>query len=106
MTALLIVGSRHWQPLQAVDELIWQVRPASIESFGTSAVARQAVTAGELLGRVVSPFTLEPIEDLVAPMDGFLAYWARSYPVNPGDWAFAVLPRDHPGTRWVSAAEF
>lgn len=66
----------------------------------------RVVTAGELLGRVVSPFTLEPIEDLVAPMDGFLAYWARSYPVNPGDWAFAVVPRDHPGTRWVSAAEF
>jgi predicted deacylase len=64
------------------------------------------VKAGERLGRVVSPFTLEPIEDLVAPMDGYLGYWSRSYPVNPGDWAFAVVPRDHPGTSWVPAAEF
>lgn len=64
------------------------------------------VAAGEFLGQVVSPFTLEPIEELVAPVDGYLGYWSRSYPLNPGDWAFAVVPGYHPGTRWVSAAEF
>jgi predicted deacylase len=64
------------------------------------------VREGELLGHVLSPFSLEPIEELRSPMDGYLGYWARSYPVHPGDWAFAVVPADHPGTRWVSAEEF
>jgi uncharacterized protein len=58
------------------------------------------VVAGELLGRVISPFTLETIEELRAPMDGYLAYWARNYPVRPGDWCFSVVPRDHANTRW------
>ena len=61
------------------------------------------VRAGELLGQVVSPFSLEVIEDLRAPMDGYLGYWARSYPVRPGDWAFSVIPAEHPGTRWLEA---
>lgn len=62
------------------------------------------VSAGELLGRVVSPYSLDVIEELKAPMDGYLAYWARDYPVHPGDWAFGVIPRDHPGTRSVQVA--
>ncbi len=59
------------------------------------------VAAGELLGRVLSPFSLETIEELRSPMDGYLAYWARNYPVRVGDWAFSIVPKDHPGTRWV-----
>lgn len=59
------------------------------------------VREGELFGHVVSPFTLEPLEELRAPMDGYLAYWARDYPVRPGDWAFAVVPSAHEGTHWV-----
>ena len=61
------------------------------------------VKKGELFGHVISPFSLEPIEELRAPMDGYLGYWARSYPVRPGDWAFAVIPSDHQGTRWLDA---
>ena len=57
------------------------------------------VEAGEVLGTVVSPYTLEVIEELVAPMDGYLGYWARDYPVHPGDWAFGVIPKAHPGTK-------
>ena len=69
------------------------------ETFG------REVTAGELLGRVVSPYTLDTIEELVAPFDGYLAYWARDYPVRPGDWAYCVIPSDHPGTRWIDASD-
>jgi hypothetical protein len=47
---LLIVASRHWQPMKAVDELIWETRPTEIVSYGTSAVARRAVEAGANLG--------------------------------------------------------
>jgi predicted deacylase len=68
------------------------------EQFG------REVRAGEVFGQVVSPFTFEPLEQLVAPFDGYLAYWARSYPVRPGDWAFAVIPADDPETRWVDAS--
>jgi predicted deacylase len=62
----------------------------------------RAIDAGELLGEVISPYTLDVIERLESPMDGYLAYWARDYPVRPGDWSFGVIPRDHPGTREVS----
>lgn len=61
------------------------------------------VEEGELLGYILSPFSLEPIEELRSPMDGYLAYWARRYPVRVGDWAFSVVPKDHLGTRWIEA---
>lgn len=67
----------------------------STDTFG------RAVARDELLGRLVSPYRLETIEELRAPFDGYLAYWCRTYPVRPGDWAFGVIPRDDPGTRWV-----
>lgn len=61
------------------------------------------VAEGELLGRVVSPYTFEVLEELRAPFDGYVAYFARWYPVQPGDWAYGIVPKDHPGTRWVDA---
>jgi len=61
----------------------------------------RVVAKDELLGRVMSPYRLDTIEELRAPFDGYLAYWCRSYPVRPGDWAFGVIPKDDPGTRWV-----
>lgn len=69
------------------------------DSFG------REVTAGELLGKVVSPFTFEILEELTVPFDGYLGYWSRSYPVRPGDWAFAVIPKDHVGTAWSTRDE-
>lgn len=65
------------------------------ESFG------REVTEGELLGKVVSPYTFETLEELRAPFDGYISYFARWYPVRPGDWAFGIIPKDHPGTRWI-----
>jgi predicted deacylase len=64
------------------------------------------VAEGELLGCIVSPFTFETLEELTAPFDGYLAYWARSYPIRPGEWAFAVIPRNHEGTRWIPRPEW
>jgi predicted deacylase len=66
-----------------------------VETFG------RELQAGELLGRVISPFTFEVLEELTVPTDGYLAYWARMYPLRPGDWAYGVIPVDHPGTHWV-----
>lgn len=61
------------------------------------------VVEGELLGRVVSPYTFEVLEELRAPFDGYLAWISRWYPVRPGDWAFGVVPKHDAGTRWVEA---
>jgi predicted deacylase len=66
-----------------------------VETFGRD------VQAGELLGRIISPFTFETLEELRVPMDGILIYWARSYPIRPGEWAYGIVPADHPGTRRV-----
>lgn len=77
-----------------VGGLLLPARP--VEEFG------RPIREGEVLGRVVSPFTFETLEELTVPFDGYLAYWARSYPIRPGDWAFCAIPKDHPGTRWVS----
>lgn len=71
----------------------------TVDEFGRD------VSAGEVLGTVVSPYSLEIIETLSAPMDGYLAYWARDYPVRPGDWAFGVIPRDHAGTRSIELSQ-
>jgi predicted deacylase len=57
------------------------------------------VKAGELLGRVISPYTLEEVERLEAPCDGWLLYFCRTYPVRPGNWAFGVI--DAEGAEWV-----
>lgn len=59
------------------------------------------VKEGELLATVVSPYSFETLEELRAPFDGYVAFYARWYPVQPGDWAFGIIPKDHPGTVWV-----
>jgi uncharacterized protein len=58
------------------------------------------VKQGELLGRVVSPYTFEELERLEAPCDGWLYYLARSYTIRPGHWAFGVISAD--GAEWVT----
>jgi predicted deacylase len=48
----------------------------------------------ELLGTVVSPMSLEVLEELRAPGRGLLYCVGRSYPVRPGEWAFGVADLD------------
>ena len=59
------------------------------------------VKEGELLATVVSPYSFEVLEELRAPYDGYLAWIPRWYPVRPGDWAFGVIPKNDPTTRWI-----
>lgn len=60
------------------------------------------VDKGEVLGKVVSPYTFEVLEELVAPGDGVVFYTARDYPVRPGDWAWGVIDLNDEGTKWVA----
>lgn len=57
------------------------------------------VEKGELLASIISPQTLEPVEELVAPQGGWLFCAARCYLVRPGDWAFAIAPEE--GAEWT-----
>lgn len=61
------------------------------------------VRKGELLARIISPYSFKLLEELAAPSDGLLTLIARTYPVRPGDWAFAVADSSAPTSRWVSA---
>ncbi|HEX6947131.1 MAG TPA: succinylglutamate desuccinylase/aspartoacylase family protein [Acidimicrobiia bacterium] len=69
------------------------------ESLGTE------VDAGTVLGTVTSPYTLETLEELVAPVDGLLFYMARDYPVNPGDWAFGIADVTAGDVQWVESGD-
>ena len=55
----------------------------------------QEVKQGQLPGRAVSPCTPGELEQLKVPVDGWLYLIARPSPVNPGDWAFAVVDAPH-----------
>jgi predicted deacylase len=67
---------------------------------------RKAVSKGQVLGRVVSPYTYEELEVLRSPGDGVVFYCCRSKPVRPGDWAYGVIDTSYPGTGWVRPDEF
>ncbi len=63
------------------------------------------VAAGELLGRVLDPYTFECVEELRAPFRGLLNMAPRDYPARPGYWAYLVVDLDHPETRWLEPGE-
>jgi predicted deacylase len=69
--------------------------------FKPEDMMKREVQAGELLGRVWSPYTFEVIEELRAPCRGLVDMVGRDYPVRPGDWAYLVVDLDHPGSRWI-----
>lgn len=58
------------------------------------------VASGELLGRIISPYTLQEMERLESPGRGVLIYCARAYPIRPGGWAFGVVDLQDANTRW------
>ena len=63
------------------------------------------VQAGELLGRVWSPYTLEVVEELRSPFRGLVDMAPRAYPARPGDWAYLVVDLDDGGSRWIGRDE-
>ncbi len=53
----------------------------------------------ELMARVVSPLTLEVVDELRSPGLGTLFYSCRSYMARPGAWAFGVA--DMEKSEWI-----
>jgi len=82
----------------------WRINP-SVGGYFLPAIPpndlMREVARGELLGRVVSPYTFETLEELTAPGDGVITYSARDYPVRPGDWAYGVIDLNDPYTHWI-----
>ena len=71
----------------------WVVRPTTsgllVPAIGQERLGTRA-EKDELLGRIISPTTLAEIEALRAPRDGILFCVARSYPVQPHNYAFGA----------------
>jgi predicted deacylase len=61
------------------------------------------IAKGTVLGEVISPYTFETLEQLVAPVDGVLFGVGRLTPLRPGDWAYFVAEGSAKSSRWVSA---
>jgi uncharacterized protein len=53
----------------------------------------------ELMARIVSPFTLDIVDELRSPGRGTLFYTCRSYMARPGAWAFGVA--DMEKSEWL-----
>ncbi|MGQ0568844.1 MAG: succinylglutamate desuccinylase/aspartoacylase family protein [Armatimonadota bacterium] len=73
--------------------------------FPPDGIMTREVQAGELLGRVWSPYTFDVVEELRAPIRGLVDMVARPYPVRPGDWAYLMVDLNHSGTRSLGADE-
>ncbi len=73
--------------------------------FPPEGMMRDVAEQGDLLGRVWSPYTLDVVEELRAPVRGLVDMVPRPYPVRPGDWAYLMLDLDAPGTRTVVGDE-
>lgn len=78
----------------------WIVRPTTsgllLPAIGAERLGT-AVAKGDLLARVIAPTTLEELEILRAPSDGVLFCVARSYVVQPHNYAFGAAERRDPG---------
>lgn len=104
----MVSGEQNLPDRYLIYEAVHRVNPKNggllepvnlVETFG------RPVQKGELLGRIISPFSFEVIEELVSPADGVLSFWARNYPIRPGEWAYGVVPLDHAGSRYVDRPE-
>jgi predicted deacylase len=73
--------------------------------FPPEGMMRVEIAAGELLGRVWSPYTFEVLEELRSPVRGLVDMVPRQYPVRPGDWAYLVVDLDATGTRTIGGDE-
>lgn len=63
----------------------------------------QEAPAGTVAGRVISPQDFRELEVITTPVRGVWRQVARSYPVRPGGWGYAVADLDEEGAGWGPA---
>ncbi|MDR7418879.1 MAG: succinylglutamate desuccinylase/aspartoacylase family protein [Armatimonadota bacterium] len=101
----MLDGALQLPPTQTVVREITTVRPGHggllYSHLGVDQINRE-VAGGTLLGRVVSPYTFETLEELRAPFDRNIVLLLRPgvTPVNPGDYAYMLGNLD--GARTVT----
>jgi len=88
--------------------LVWQKRARVNPTVGgylraclPPDLTLREVGKGDLMARVMSPYTFETMEELRSPTDGYVFFTCRDYPVRPGDWAYGVIDKSDSATRWV-----
>jgi predicted deacylase len=104
----MLPGRATIAPKRLVFSSSWNLRPRSggllVPAIPVDRLLTE-VRSGELLGRVVSPYTFDVLEELAAPTDGVLICVARTYPVQPGSWSFSAADLTAPDTVWEEASE-
>jgi predicted deacylase len=103
----MLDGASGALPRRLMFSRSWNLRPAYggllIPAIGVERLLTE-VKAGELLGQVVSPYSFDVLEDLVAPTDGLLMCVARTYPVQPGSWSFSAADLTAADSVWEPAS--
>lgn len=72
----------------------WRVFPTSSGLLRTHVGPERLLTKverGELLGELISPYSLQVVEELRAPATGYLGYVSRMSMVRPGATAFGIV---------------
>lgn len=98
----MIDGEPELPEKQLVYEKSFGARPSVggyLKSYVNPETLGKKVEKGTLLGEVICPYTFKTLERLEAPESGILFFTARSYPVDPGDWAFAII--DLETAKWI-----
>jgi predicted deacylase len=100
----ILTGEMKMPTRYLVWEKRWRVNPTVggylLPQVLASELMRE-VKGGEVLGKVVSPYTFEVLEELTAPGDGIVFFAPRDYPVRPGYWTYGVIEAHDENTRWV-----
>jgi predicted deacylase len=105
---MIHLGMLDGQPQLPEQYLVWRKRwrvNPSVAGYLEPEIPPDAlmseVQEGQVLGRVISPYTFEVLETLTAPGDGILYMIARPYPVRPGDFCYGVIDLHDSTTEWI-----
>lgn len=83
----------------------WRISPKNAGYIETLVgLERQCtkVSKGEVLARVIDPYTFEVLEELTSPGEGILFYMCRSYMARPGGWAYGIANMESGTSIWKS----
>jgi uncharacterized protein len=68
--------------------------------FSLEAYPEQIVPEGTLLGRILSPYTLEEVDRMVAPFEAAVLFWYEGvHPCHAGDYGWVIAAME--GAEWV-----
>ena len=81
----------------------WRVSPKNggyLELVVDPSDALTKVSKGQLLANLIDPETLEIVEEIRSPGDGYIFYGCRNYMIRPGGWVFGVANAET--AKWIN----